>query len=390
MSAPRRPGGALSTVGVEEEFLLVDAVSRTPVPLAREVLERVGDVPGMHGELHATQVEFASGVCTGADELRDQLTEGRRRLARAAREVGALLVPAGAPVLGVTPPPRLEDERFQRITDLYRGQVADYQCCGCHVHVGVPDQDTAVAVLNHLRPWLPTLLALSVNSPFAHGRDTGFGSWRMVEQSRFPGSGVPPRFTSAAEYDAAVDRLVACGVVVDRGMSFWLARLSPRYPTVEVRAADTAATVDRAVEQAMLTRALVDRALADLAEGREGPVLDDQVLAAAVWTAARYGLDGPGVDPWRGVLVPATDLVAALSRHTGLPPIKLEDGGARLQRQAAGSSEVHKPASPQELSGVREIMETGAGGHAKPDLVAVVDALAEVCIGAPEPGNPPW
>ncbi|NUT95179.1 MAG: YbdK family carboxylate-amine ligase [Saccharothrix sp.] len=369
----------MSTVGVEEEFLLVDAVSRAPVPLAREVLDRVGDVPGVHGELHATQVEFASGICTEPDELLDQLTGGRRLLARAAREVGAVLVPAGAPVLGATPPPRVEDERFRRITDLYRGQVADYQCCGCHVHVGVPDRDTAVAVLNHLRPWLPTLLALSVNSPFAHGRDTGFGSWRMVEQSRFPGSGVPPRFASAAEYDAAVDRLVACGVVVDRGMSFWLARLSPRYPTVEVRAADTAARVERAVAQAVLTRALVDRAVADLAEGREGPVLDDQVLAAAVWTASRYGLDGPGVDPWHGTRVPAQDLLTALTRHAGLPPSEPEDGGARLQRQAAGP----------ELSGVRETMEAGAGGHTRANLTAVVDALAAACIGSPEPGNPP-
>ncbi|RKT67774.1 carboxylate-amine ligase [Saccharothrix variisporea] len=377
---------------MEEEFLLVDAESRAAVPLAREVLARVGGLPGgeVHGELHATQVEFASGVCTRVDELREQLTGGRRRLARAARDVGALLVPAGAPVLGGAPPPRLEDERFGRITELYRGQVADYQCCGCHVHVGVPDRETAVAVLNHLRPWLPTLLALSVNSPFAHGRDTGFGSWRMVEQSRFPGSGVPPRFASAAAYDAAVDRLVACGVVVDRGMSFWLARLSPRYPTVEVRAADTAATVDRAVAQAVLTRALVDRALADLAEGREGPDLDDQVLAAAVWTASRYGLDGPGVDPWRGVRVPATDLVAALARHVGITQVEAEDGGARMQRRLAAGPE---------LSGVRGTMEAGAGGRApgeaevggsgSENLVAVVDALAAACIGEPEPGNPP-
>ncbi|WP_375296091.1 glutamate--cysteine ligase [Saccharothrix sp.] len=361
-----------TTIGVEEEFLLVDPGTRRPVPRADDVLARVGAVPGgqVHGELHATQVEFASAVCTGVDQLAAQLAEGRRRLARAARDVGAVLVPSGAPVLEATPPPRPGQERFRRITDLYGGQVADYQCCGCHVHVGVPDRETAVAVVNHLRPWLPTLLALSVNSPFAHGRDTGFGSWRMVEQSRFPGSGVPPRFGSADAYDAAVDRLVDCGVVVDAGMSFWLARLSPRYPTVEVRAADTAATVERAVAQAVLTRALVDRAVADLARGREGPVLDDQVLAAAVWSAARYGLDGPGVDPWRGVRVPAEDLVTALVRHTGLAGVPAGDGGARLQRRAAARAAGPRPGSD--------------GG-----LVAVVDALAAACIGSREAGNPP-
>jgi glutamate---cysteine ligase / carboxylate-amine ligase len=82
------------------------------------------------------------------------------------------------------------------ITRTYAGIVADYQCCGCHVHVGVPGRETAVAVVNHLAPWLPTPLALSVNSAFEHGRDTGYGSWRMITQSRFPGFGIAPWFAS--------------------------------------------------------------------------------------------------------------------------------------------------------------------------------------------------
>jgi carboxylate-amine ligase len=175
----------------------------------------------------------------------------------------------------------------------------------------LPDRETAVHVVNHLRPWLPTLLALGGNSPFDRGRDTGYASWRMMDQAAFPGSGVPPFFRTAAEHDVRVARLVDCGVLVDEAMTFWLARPSPRYPTVEVRVADTAATVDDAVLQAGLTRALVDTAR----EAGTAPEPDDQVLAAAVWSAARYGLSGPGVDPMTARRVPAVELVEALLEH---------------------------------------------------------------------------
>ncbi|KAB2352784.1 YbdK family carboxylate-amine ligase [Actinomadura rudentiformis] len=353
--------GAPPTFGVEEEFLLVDPESREPRLRASEVLGRAGDHPSQgagaafHAELLGTQVEAATGVCTGWSGLRGQLREGRERLAEAARAEGLLLVSAGTPVLAgpasaLTSGGDAPGERFERIRRLYEGVVADYQACGCHVHVGVPDREAAVAVVNHLRPWLPTLLALSANSPFDHGRDSGYASWRMVEQSRFPGSGVPPRFTSAADHDRQVDRLVECGVLVDRSMTFWLARPSPHLPTVEVRAADAVATLTEAALQAALTRALVDVALAESAAGREAPEVDAQVCAAAVWSAARYGMDGPAVHPFDGRRVPARALLdelitvarPALEKagdlndvSAALARLDREGGGAHRQRLAA-------------------------------------------------------
>ncbi|MFD1146190.1 carboxylate-amine ligase [Saccharothrix hoggarensis] len=338
------------TVGVEEEFLLVDPSTRRPVARAVEVLSRVGDLPpgsAVHRELIGTQVEFATGVCADLAELRDQLVAGRRALADAARAEGLLLVASGTPPLADPAPPLSVGERFTRIEGMYRAQVTDYQCCGCHVHVGVPDRDTAVHVADHLRPWLPTLLALSGNSPFDQGRDTGYASGRMLQQAGFPGSGVPPVLRTAARHDELVARLVDCGVLVDGSMTFWLARPSPRYPTVEVRAADTAATVDDAVLQAGLTRALVDTARA----AGEPPELDEQVLAAAVWSAARYGLTGWGVDPFAGRQVPAVELVEALLEHVSdalgddrdlvrsLVSRVLTDGTGAERQRAAGSPE---------------------------------------------------
>jgi carboxylate-amine ligase len=208
----------------------------------------------------------------------------------------------------------------------------------------------AVAVVNHLRPWLPTLLALSVNSPFYPGGDSGYGSWRVIDQGRFPGSGIPPWFASAAAYTAQRDRLIECGVLVDPAMTFWLARPSSQWPTVEVRAADAAATLDEAVLQAALVRALVQTALIDLAAGREASAPSDQICAAALWSAARYGLDGPGVHLLEERQVPATLLLEALLDR--VDPA-LEEAGDRTEvqllvnevvRQGSGASRQRRAA----------------------------------------------
>lgn len=292
----REPG---RTVGVEEEFLLVDQSSGRPAARAAEVLAAAGSPPAgtlLHAELLETQVEAATAVSASLDEIRTRLEQGRSALAAAADARRAHIVATGTPVLPGPPAAMSRGERFARIGWLYAGLLADYESCGLHVHVGVPDRDTAIAVIGHLRPWLPVLLALSGNSPFNAGVDTGYASWRMVQQARFPGSGVPPAFDSARGHDEAVARLVDLGVLADDRMTFWLVRPSPHVPTVEFRVGDVSMTADDAVLQAGLSRALVRAALSDLAAGREPPEVDAQVAAAGVWAAARYGLGGPGVD----------------------------------------------------------------------------------------------
>ena len=276
---------------------------------ADAVLARVQDteLTKFHPELAGTQVEAATGPCTSVTDLGEALRQARTTLAKAAEEVGVALVSRGTPVKPSTQPIVSSGHpRFRRVLDTYAGVVDHYEACGCHVHVGVPDRETGVRVLNHVRPWLPTLLALSANSP-----DHGYASWRMVQQSRFPGSGVAPVFADAADYDAHVARMVACGTLVDRAQSFWLARLSPKLPTVEFRAADAAATVEDAMLHAALSRALVHTAcLVD-----EPPPVRDDVCAAAVWAASRYGLEGAAVDPWRSCRIPATAMLERLVEH---------------------------------------------------------------------------
>lgn len=290
------------TMGVEEEFLLADVTTGRTVARAAAVLENAARVPpaapdaAMHRELRATQVEAATGRCDTLVELRRQLAYGRRQLSDAARGAGADLIAAGTPVLVGEPGTESADARYEQIDSIYQGVTATYQACGCHVHIGVADRELAVAVINRLRPWLPTLLALSGNSPIHNGWDTGYASWRMIEQRRFPGGGVPPSFASADAYDDEVARLIECGVTVE-GMSFWLVRLSPRLPTIEFRVADAASTVQEAVLQAALTRAMVSIAREEVLSGCDVLPFSDQVAAAAVWSAARYGLHGPAVHP---------------------------------------------------------------------------------------------
>ncbi|MFI5783343.1 YbdK family carboxylate-amine ligase [Nocardia sp. NPDC051570] len=299
------------TVGVEEEFLLADAAGYLlPRFDALHAWLTENTDPAESGrfkpELQPVQIEAVSEVHTCMTTLASDLCHGRDMLSEAGDACALSVLPIGTapmPSRSAAAPSALA--RYAKIHDRYREMIRDYTACGAHVHVGVGDSDLAVAVVNHLRPWLPTLIAVGANSPFHHGRDTGYSSWRIVEQARLPGSGLPPYALSADDYDNRIAALVECGTLVDEHMSFWLARPSEVYPTVEVRAADTAATVDDAVLQAVLTRGLVQTALRQLAAGIEGPRIDEQVGAAAVWSAARHGLSGPAVDPIAEVRVSA-------------------------------------------------------------------------------------
>ncbi|WP_186763027.1 carboxylate-amine ligase [Lentzea tibetensis] len=303
-------------VSVAEEFLLVDPTSGRPSGRAGAVLARLRDtgLTSFRGELATTQVTATTGPCTSLGDLRATMDAARHRVRDAARAVGVGVLSLGVPYWSSEHPLLGRGERFQQLLRTYAGAMADHEACVCQVHVAVPDRETGVAVLNHLRPWLPTLLALSANSPCHEGRDTGYASWRTVQRSRFPGSGVPPWFSSAADYDEHVERMAECGTLVDEA-PFWLARLASHGPVVEIHAADAVPAVEDAVVQAALSRALVRTALTDLADGLEAPQVRDDVCAAALWSAARHGLGGAAVHIVREQQVTATKLLRELVEH---------------------------------------------------------------------------
>jgi carboxylate-amine ligase len=220
----------------------------------------------------------------------------------------------GVPVLGSAVLPITDIRRYSTIASRFEYLSGTRGVCGGHVHVGVPDRETAVQVSNYLRPWLPALLALTANSPIHGGVDTGFASWRSVMLSRWPCSGPPPWFASVEHYDAVVEEMVACGVL-DEGMINWDVRPSAHLPTVEVRVSDVPATVDETVLLATVVRALVMTALRSISSGGCAPKITAEALQAGYFMAAREGLTGYGIDLTSDLVIPAPDLLGLLVCH---------------------------------------------------------------------------
>ncbi|WP_051806760.1 carboxylate-amine ligase [Streptomyces sp. NRRL F-2664] len=306
------------TVGVEEEFLLVDARTLRVVPAAPLVLATAAGLPGeMHPEGTRYQVEISTPVADSAASLRAELVALRRTLGRAARAHGCRLLAAPSPVVALEGPLHLTDD-LPRQREQHRrfGALTDtLVSCGRHVHIGTLDVDAAVAVSNRIRPWLPTLIALAANSPFWGGRDTGHSSWRAMAWSGWPSAGPPPHFTSTAHFRRSVQTLLGSGAALDTKMVYWDLRPSGHWPTLEFRAPDMSPGVDCAVLQAELARALVATALRESAERIPEPAVRDDVLRLARWRAAHDGLEGFGLDPYTGTELPAADLAEALLDH---------------------------------------------------------------------------
>jgi carboxylate-amine ligase len=247
-------------------------------------------------ELSSCQVETTSSVASTSAQLGEELIRLRRTAAQAAEATGVRLLALGLPPATPHEFPVTDTERYQRIGAQF-GMVAHEQgICGCHVHVQVPNRAAAIHASNWLRPWLPSLLALSANSAVYRDADTGYASWRSVLWRRWPAAGPPPFFTSPEEYDRTVRMLVDTGVILDKDMIYWDVRPSADFPTVEVRVADVPATVAETVLLATLIRAAVMTALEAHSQGDDVDRLPPAALRAAYWKAAHDGLSGRTLD----------------------------------------------------------------------------------------------
>ncbi|BCL13709.1 putative glutamate--cysteine ligase 2 [Micromonospora sagamiensis] len=307
-------GPDLLTVGVEEEFLLVDPHTGVAVPAVDLVMDQVP--PELSGqverEFQTSQIEIGSPPGLDLGAIRHSLGLLRAGLADAAERAGVRLLAIGTgPVEGPVPPV-VDKPRFDRMVERFRLLAPGPGNNGVHVHVGIPDPDTGVRVLNHVRPWLPILHALTTNSPFSAGEDTGYASWRSVEWEHWPSVAPTPWLDSHAHYQRLIRQLIDSGMMLDEGMLYWYARLSAKYPTVEIRIGDVCPSLDDTILVAALVRSLVGTALADIAADRPAPRVDHHLLVAAHWRAAHDGLTGKAVDPHTGEVEPAWDLLDRL------------------------------------------------------------------------------
>ncbi len=315
----------MRTVGVEEELLVVDGEDGRPRSVAAQLLQRTprpdpersqpgapgGDVTG---ELQQEQVETGTPPRTDLADIEKDLLAWRATADAGARAVGARVVASGTSPMPVRPQVTA-DARYERIVDRFGMTAREQLTCGCHVHVAVESDEEGVGVLDRIRPWLPSLLAVSANSPLWQGEDTGYASFRSQAWTRWPSAGPTELFGSATAYHRLVAEMVASGVVLDAGMLYFDARLSADYPTVELRVADVCLDVRDAVLVAALCRALVETAAREWAAGTPAPAVPTAVLRLAMWQAGHDGVDGTLLDPGTGRPRPAADVLGALVKE---------------------------------------------------------------------------
>ncbi|GGR88683.1 putative glutamate--cysteine ligase 2 [Streptomyces aureoverticillatus] len=363
----------MRTVGVEEELLLVDRESGEPRALsaavlalaAKEAAESPGATSGSaHGsgaasgsgsapgsgstpgsgsgsgstpgsgsgstpgsgsafapederfekELHGQQIEFATQPHSDMDSLAADIVRWRAEAAQHAGDLGASVAALATSPLPASPSVNV-GSRYQWMEEQFGLTTQEQLTCGCHVHVSVESDEEGVAVVDRIRPWLAVLVALSSNSPFWQGKDSQYSSYRSRVWGRWPMAGPTEIFGSAARYEEQVGAMVASGVLRDPGMVYFDARLSHRYPTVEIRVADVCLEATTTVLVAALARALIETAAREWRTGTPPLRHGVSLLRLASWRAARSGLDDALLDPLTMRPTASAQVVDALLDH---------------------------------------------------------------------------
>lgn len=340
---------------MEEELLLIDPETRKASPRSDQVLELLPPDEQRHAaedldhELFRHQLETRTPPTTDLDELRDHLVRGRRFAAEAAARVGLATAASGTSPLESGEPQITRDDRYLDMVGRYGEIARPGGTCGMHVHVRVASDEEGVRAIDATAPWLPVILAISANSPYFRSRHTGYASWRSQIWARWPSAGPTEAFGSVERYRLISRRMIASGAARDPGMLYFDARLSADHPTVEVRISDVCTSLDDAMLIAALLRALVAwGAEAGRPPPDEPPAWCAELLRAAQWRAARYGVAGDLVSPTTGELAPARAVVDELVElvreqlestgdlervRDGVPRV-LAGGGATRQRKA--------------------------------------------------------
>lgn len=383
----------MRTFGVEEELLIVDPETGMLLALADAMLPRlVPPIPDAQGapadpaqppahedpdfsyELKLEQIETQTRPCLEYPELLRQLRQGRARADQAAREhggrVAALATSPHGSATHLTP-----KQRYMAMQQRFGLTVRNQLTCGLHVHTFVDSPEEGVAVMDRIRDKLAVLIALSANSPYWNGAETGFESYRTQAWNRWPGSGPTMIFGSLPVYRRVVTRLVETGVLMDEGMVYFDSRLCRHHPTVEVRVADVCLRAEDAALIAVLVRALVESASREWNDGVDPAPVPTLLLRMAAWQASNCGLRGQLLDFGTFTPAPAADVVQALVDFVA--PVLEEQGELGLVRQGIGRILAEGTGSLLQ----REPFHAGG-------LAAVVERAVDVTMQGADDGEP--
>jgi glutamate---cysteine ligase / carboxylate-amine ligase len=314
------------SVGLEEELFVLDADTLEPAPFPTEQF----DGTRLKAELFAAVVELNTGICASVAEAVEELAELRQEAKRRAGEAGLVLAAAGTWPTAISEEQSITaNEGYRRFVE-YAGSSARRQyCSGLHIHMGMESPEACMATLEAVLPWLPLVLALSANSPYRDGRETGLTSSRAEILALLPRSGAPPVFGSYAEWEAFAERLIALGLADEYTRIWWDIRPHPRYGTLEIRMPDQPTRLEATEAIAGLIRALVR-------SSEPNGAADRGAYAENRWAALRFGRDARLIHPSGEQLATVSELLDELAGRLGAEAI----GAVRDLHQAGEQLEV--------------------------------------------------
>jgi len=355
------------TLGVEEEFMVLDPETRELRSHHQRIVELAeNELPGqVKAEMHQAVVETGTTICADADAVEEQLRLLRRRIAQIAHHLGLRIGASGTHPFSLwsrqltTPNPRY-DAILHEMQDAARSNLI----FGLHVHVGIADKRMAMHIANMMRYFLPHIYALSTNSPFWEGRNTGFKSFRSKVFDKFPRTGMPDYFNSWEEYNHYVNLLIKTGCIDDARKIWWDLRVHSEYPTIEFRIADVCMCVEETVTLAALYQALVVKLYKLREQNLSFMVYSRALINENKWRAGRYGIEGTLIDFGRECEMPARSLILELLDFID---DVVDDLGSR-----------------QHVQRVEKMLENGTGADRQlavyeqtGSLIAVVDHIIE-------------
>lgn len=305
----------LFTVGVEEEFQIVDPSTRDLKPFVEQILANSEEefIEHVKREMIQSMVETVSPVCENVDQAYEEVSRLRAGVADLAARNGLAIVASGAhPFSHWQSQIITEHERYKVLEEDLQDVVRSILIFGLHVHVGIPDRDLLVDIMNEARYFLPHMLALSANSPFWQGRHTGLKSYRTIVWQQFPRTGIPSTFTSWSDYESFTNLLIKTNCIDNGKKIWWDLRPHPFFSTLEFRVCDMPTS---AADTAMLV-ALFQGIVAKLYKLRQGNIgfrlYDRALIMENKWRAARYGIDGMLIDFGKQIEVPMRQLALEL------------------------------------------------------------------------------
>jgi carboxylate-amine ligase len=355
------------TLGIEEEFQLIDPKTRALRSHVHHLMaaEEGQDKEQFKTELHQSVIEVGTSICRDIQDARREVVELRTNLAKLARKKKLTIAAAGTHPFShwkdqkITPSPRYK-EIVEDLQQVARANLI----FGLHVHVGMEDRERAIHIMNAARYFLPHIFALSTNSPFWQGRNTGFKSYRSKVFDRFPRTGIPDHFSSLGEYQRYIDLLVKTRCIDNAKKIWWDIRMHPFFNTLEYRICDVPLRVDETIALAALIQAVTVKLDKLLSKNLGFRLYRRLLIAENKWRAARYGIEGKLIDFGKQAEVPCVDLIHELLEFV--------------------DDVVDELGSRQEIAYVHRILQQGTGAdrqleiwNQSNDMKAVVDYIVD-------------